>query len=397
MDTQNLLTLASRLILASTTGDGEELKNIIGLLTAELKTEITDEDTSDDLHKDTTGFLKFTNKEILKMPKYFKKTFRAEGQTICYRKRKRGKHSCSYEARFRRHGYNLSVSATTLEELKLRFTQAIIDAEYQSKYQVPVTFHEFAMYYFENFRKRKVRPLTLENDMYRYNNHLKPVFGSMQIKLITPGQCQKIIDDILNKGHGKTADEVFSLLNVILKMAIAHGIIDKNPLAIVVKDKHQCEHGRALTKAEEEYLLQRTAGTRYQLLFAVALYTGMRPNEFYTARIENNFIISVNSKRKTQHVEYKKIPISPMLEPYMKNVKELKFPRVEYLRDKIKEILPDHKLYDLRTTFYTRCQECGVAEVARNVFVGHSLGVLGDTYTDLSDEYLQKEAKKLKY
>ncbi len=331
------------------------------------------------------------------MPNYFKKTFRAEGQTICYRKRKRGKYSCSYEARFRRHGYNLSVSARTLEELKVRFTKAIIDADYQSKFQAPTTFHEFTMYYFENFRKRKVKPLTLENDMYRYNNHLKPVFGSLQIRLITPSQCQKLIDDILSKGHGKTADEVFSLLNVILKMAIAHGIIDRNPLAVVVKDKHQCEHGKALTKAEETFLLERTANTRYQLLFAVALYTGLRPNEYYTAKIENDFIIAVNSKRKTQKIEYKRIPISPMLKPYMNDVKELHFPRLEYMRDKIKEILPNHKLYDLRTTFYTRCQECGVSEVARNVFVGHSLGALGDTYTDLSDEYLIKEANKLKY
>ena len=374
----------------------KKLQKVTNQLAAELQQEKSGE-AKPVLYTDETGFLKFTNQEILKMPNYFKKTFRAEGQTICYRKRKRGKYSCSYEARFRRHGYNLSVSARTLEELKVRFTKAIIDADYQSKFQAPTTFHEFAMYYFENFRKRKVKPLTLENDMYRYNNHLKPVFGSLQIRLITPPQCQKLIDDILSKGHGKTADEVFSLLNVILKMAIAHGIIDRNPLAVVVKDKHQCEHGKALTKAEETFLLERTANTRYQLLFAVALYTGLRPNEYYTAKIESDFIIAVNSKRKTQKIEYKRIPISPMLKPYMNDVKELHFPRIEYIRNKIKAILPNHKLYDLRTTFYTRCQECGVSEVARNVFVGHSLGTLGDTYTDLSNEYLIKEANKLKY
>lgn len=395
---QNILALASKLILASTTGDDKELQRVSEQLAAELQKEKTDEaSTTTAFYKDETGFLKLTNKEILKMPKYFKHTFRAEGQTICYRKRKRGRRSCSYEARYRRHGYDLSVSATTLEELKARFVQALVNAEYESKCSAPTTFHEFTMYYFENFRKRKVKPLTLENDMYRYNNHLKPVFGSMQIRLISPGQCQKIIDDILARGHGKTADEVFSLLNVILKMAIAHGIIDRNPLDIVVKDKHQSQHGKALTKAEEKYLLERTAGTRYQLLYAVALYTGMRPNEYYTAKIENGFIIAVNSKRKTQRVEYKRIPITPMLQPYLVNVNELSFPRIEYMRDKINSILPNHKLYDLRTTFYTRCQECGVAEVARNVFVGHSLGALGDTYTDLSDEYLIKEGNKLNY
>jgi integrase len=57
--------------------------------------------------------------------------------------------------------------------------------------------------------------------------------------------------------------------------------------------------------------------------------------------------------------------------------------------------LPNHKLYDLRTTFYTRCDEYGVAAPARDEFVGHSSGVLTNTYRDLSDEYLLKEGAKL--
>lgn len=61
---------------------------------------------------------------------------------------------------------------------------------------------------------------------------------------------------------------------------------------------------------------------------------------------------------------------------------------------KIKDIR-DFILYDLRTTFYTRCEECGVAPPARDHFVGHSNGELNNTYSDLSDEYLLNEGKKL--
>ena len=45
--------------------------------------------------------------------------------------------------------------------------------------------------------------------------------------------------------------------------------------------------------------------------------------------------------------------------------------------------------------YYTRCEECSVAPPARDHFVGHSSSVLNATYTDLSDEYLLKEGKKL--
>ena len=402
MNKGKLLELAGQLMLAGVMHQDEEIEKISEQLAAELRQ--TEKERGGAVSapppndNDLRGFLKFDAKEISKMPKSFRHTFIAEGKVICYRKRIRGKVSCSYEARYRRHGFNISVSANDLIKLKDRFIEALHAAESGAKLpKVPTTFHEFATYYFENFRKRKVKPLTYENDTYRYNNHLKPFFGSIPLKSILPAKCQKLIDGYVEKGQTRTADEVYSLLNVIFKMAMAHGIINQNPLAIVVKERHQRQHGKALTVDEERLLLNKTAGTRYQLLFAVALYTGMRPNEYYTAKIEKDFIIAVNSKRKTKATEYKRIPISPMLEPFLKGVKELHFPRIEYMRDKLREILPNHKLYDLRTTFYTRCQECGVSEVARMEFVGHSLGTLGDTYTDLSNDFLLKESKKLVY
>ena len=33
-------------------------------------------------------------------------------------------------------------------------------------------------------------------------------------------------------------------------------------------------------------------------MFAVGLYNGMRPNEYYSAKIEGDFIVAINSKRK---------------------------------------------------------------------------------------------------
>ena len=85
-----------------------------------------------------------------------------------------------------------------------------------------------------------------------------------------------------------------------------------------------------------------------------------------------------------------------MLAPYLTG-EEIKFYIPEVMRDKFKSILPDHTLKDMRTTFYTRCKTCGVEEAALKEFVGHSGGVLEDTYTDLPDEYLIREAQKIRY
>lgn len=350
---------------------------------------------------------KFKNNAVLKSipqeeiselkPKTFKRTINIEGCAVHLRTRKAG-NKLTYELRYRRNGLNVHASNQNRNVAIAKFTEKLKRAlSAASTQNIPDTFNEFAMYYFETFRKRKVAEKTYQADLNRYKNSILPKFGSMPLNRITPAQCQALTDEIILSGHERTAQDVFSLLNVIFKTAIAHGVIERNPLAILLPITHEREHGKALSKDEERKLLSETANTPYQLMYAVALYTGLRPNEYRTARIEGKFIIAVNSKRKSKKTEYKKIPITPMLRPFLANVTELKFSSPDYLRRKFLSILPGHKLYDLRTTFYTRCQECGVSDVARMEFVGHSLGKLGNTYTDLSDEFLLREGEKINY
>ena len=215
------------------------------------------------------------------------------------------------------------------------------------------------------------------------------------MKAITPSDCQSMIDDLRSRGLGKTADEVFSLMNYTFKGAIAHGLITKNPLAVVFHQKHKHEHGKALSKIEETKLI--SSSTPYRVLLIIALYTGLRPNEYATLRREGNMLIAKNSKRKNGREEYKRIPINPMLAPYIGDMKEFHWCHMETLYKHLRRLMPNHTLYDLRTTFYTRCRECGVADAARDEMVGHSSGMLADACTDLSDAYLIQEANKIKY
>jgi len=345
-------------------------------------------------------FWKFSAKEISSMPKTFRKEFRTEGCTAHVRKRRSGKNNWNYEIRYRRNGYNITVSSNYLDEAKRKFIEKLhyIDKHGTEKENtVPSTMDAFSMYFFENFHKRKVAQSTYRIALNQYKNHVLPHFGDMPIKKITPKKCQELMDKIDASGISRTTDDIFSMLNVIFKAAVKHALIEHNPMDMVFHKKHEREHGTALTKDDERKLLDSMKGTPYELMFAVALYTGMRPNEYKTAKIEGKFIVARNSKRKGGKIEYKKIPIHPMLSPYLQGVEELKFCNEDTLRDKFRKLFPERRLYDLRTTFYTRCQECGVSPVARDTFVGHSLGELGNTYTDLSDEFLYAEGQKIKY
>ena len=401
-NSEKMVYLSSKLVLLSI--DKEHNKAEIEKISAELTSlqQQIEDCQNDNLLNEEQGFVKFTEQEILQMPNKFRRLFRHGGVVVRGYKRvscMRGKKVIyNYELRCRSSGYDIYASSNDFEEAKQKFLKKLKIVEKLVNFpKVPTNFHEFAMYYFENFRKKKVAKSTYESDLNRYKNNLLAPFATIQLNKITPIQCQQVIEKILSEGKEKSAQDVYSLLNVIFKMAIAHGIIERNPLAIVMPVTHEREHGKALSKNEEKFLLESTANTPYQIMFAVALYTGLRPNEYATARIDFNFIIAVNSKRKSKKVEYKKIPVTPMLRPYLDGVTELKFYIPEVMREKFKSILPAHKLYDLRTTFYTRCKECGITDVAIMAFVGHSLGKLGNTYTDLSDDFLLLEGNKFKY
>ncbi len=339
-------------------------------------------------------FLTFSKEELSRMPTTLRRRFRI-GTLRAYARKKVHPNTVTYEVRCRMDGVNISASGVTLEEARRHFVEKVKAMEDRAEGAVPKKFEEFTIYYFEKFRKRKVTPETYQHDVSRCKLHIFPTLGKKDLRAVTPSDCQGILDGLKDKGMGKTGDEVYSLMNQIFKGAIAHGLIARNPLAVCYHEPHVRSHGKALTKAQEAILA--ASSSSYRVLWLIALYTGMRPNEYTTLRREGDMLICKNSKRKHKREEFKRIPINPMLAPVIGEMQTFNWPKSVTLYRNLRKVLPDFTLYDLRTTFYTRCQECGVAPAARDEMVGHSAGKLADTYTDLSDDFLRKEAAKIDY
>ena len=351
------------------------------------------------IETENIAYLKFSKEEISKLPKVMRKELRLDGCSVRVRKRNKDGYRCSYEIRYRRNGYNVSASGKTLDLAKANFLEKIKHAEKVTKKtkldNVPKNFIDFALFWVENYHKRKVVEQTYKDTKYRINTTLKKYFDDKLIKNIQATDIQKLLDDFEEAGKGRTAEQIYSILNQVFKYAVRFNVAKNNPVEIVFFQKHERKHGKALSLEEEKLLLEKTAGTKYQLMFAVALYTGMRPNEYKTAKITGDMIIANNSKRKKGKIEFKRIPIVKMLKPYLNNVDTIQWVKLDKIRAKFKEILPNHKLYDLRTTFYTHCQMCGISESARDEIIGHSSNSLKNTYTDLPDEYIIQEGQKL--
>lgn len=357
--------------------------------------------TSAPCKENEVGILIFTDKEIAKMPTHFRKIFRTHGCKAHVRKRSEGRYKCSYEIRYSKKPYNkhpISASATTLGEAKTKFIEKL------NKYislddnipAVPKTFNEFSLYWFENFHRRKVSEKTYKKNLSTYNRDIQKFFGHARLSDILPANIQNFLEQYDDRE--RTKETLHSLLNQIFKCAVNHGLLKLNPLDMCFYLKHEREHGEAFSKSEEKQLLTAYAKTPFELGFAIALYTGLRPNEYRKAQIREKFIVVQNSKRKNGKIEYKKIPINPMLRPYLSGVEELKLFCPSTYAKRLKSVLPNHTLYDMRTTFQTRCTEYGVAEVAIGLFMGNGIGgELKKAYTDVSEEWLIKEAEKFRY
>lgn len=408
MNAEQMILLSQKLVmlsLANDQADRERLTKEIAALNAEL--------TEGAESNEKTVYcrpLKFSDKEISKMPKTFRKEFRVDGCTAHVRKRCDGRYRCSYEIRYRRNGYNVTASATTLTEAKQKFIAKLHQVEKQKQSgenvtttgRLPTRFNEFALYWFENFHKRKVVEKTHDNNLGIYRRHIAEKLGKYPIARIYPNDLQELLENL--PGNGKTADDVYTILNQIFDCAVKHGLITLNPLGMCFHEKHEPENGVALTIEEERLLLDTFANTEYQLYFAIILYTGLRPNEYPTAVLEGQFIKAVKSKRhgKKKKIEYKYIPITPMLRPYMENVTSISLPRAHIIEHRFKKVFPDHTLKDMRMTFQTRCDQCKIPDNVIGAFMGNSIGGnLKKTYTDLQNadymQYLYTEGQKLSY
>lgn len=296
-----------------------------------------------------------------------------------------------------------SIYGRTREEIETKLTKALKEAKKQKKgknneekFSVPTNFDKFATYWFENFHKRKVAEKTYNKNISTYKRDIQKEFEKAKVSDITPIQIQNFLERFNDKG--RTKETIHSILNQIFVCGVKHGVVKLNPLDMCFYKKHEREHGKALTKDDERRLLAEYAGSPFQIDLAIALYTGLRPNEYAMATIDGEFIIAKNSKRKDGRTEFKRIPITPMLKPYLVGVDGIRMHHPATITEKFKKVLPNYTLYDLRTTFQTRCTECGVTEVAIGLFMGNAIGgELKKAYTDVSDEWLLKEGEKLNY
>lgn len=313
-----------------------------------------------------------------------------------------------YEIRCSINKVPISGSGKSLDVAAEDFIRKLVNLERGTQKKVAedkTLFLDFAEKWFVVVKKPTVKPNTYESFYASYTTHIKPYFRGKPIKAITPMEIQPLFTKLIKQKKSKTAQTIKVLLNQIFRSAVAERIIPQNPMDGVQVLKYQPKKGNALTLAEERDFLRSIQGSRYELAFAFLLFGGMRRGELHSVKVDGAFLLVLDGKiRVAQEPTIRKVPITPMLQRYLAGaskslIKEALAYNVEMLTRHFKVFCPSHHLHELRHTFITRCQECGVPREVVSVWAGHAADktMTSTVYTHFADDFMISEGKKVDY
>ena len=351
----------------------------------------------------TRAFIKFSKKEINKMPDRYQKIFIIEDKMVSFRF-----HNGSYHARYRRKGYNIEVCAKSFELMKNKFIDRLNKIERERALNQFPTFGEFLTEWLA-VKKRTVKETTYKSYVGLCEFNLLPRFGEKTLNEITRKDVQDFVFELTDAGKNRTAHKTVQLMTAMFNVAMEDYPNLRSPMTKIVLTHYEAKKGSALSKAEEKELIDYCkANPSYHgnSAILVLLYTGMRVGELASMRKEGDYIYCESEKiRLGRKQVIRKIPISPMMKRVLPMIDfdVAKTTKKSTVRDALKRVFPERHVHEFRYTFITRAKECGVNPEVVMLWAGHEsdsdvkTSKVDRGYTTYSEEYLLGEVHKIDY
>ena len=348
-------------------------------------------------------FIKFTKKEISKMPEKYQKIFILDDKIVSFRF-----HNGSYHARYRRDGYNIEVCAKTILLVKEKFIERLKKIERERSLNEFPKFGEFLTDWLA-VKKRTLKESTYKSYVGICEYNLMSRFGALPLNEVTRKMVQDFIFELTDAGKNRTAHKVVQLLTAIFNVAIEDYPNLRSPMTKIVLTHYEAKKGTALSKEEEKEVIdfcRKNSQYCANDAILVLMYTGMRIGELASMNYDGKYITCISEKtRKGRKEVVRKIPVSPMMKRVLDMIdfEKVKRTNKDTIRDGVKRIFPNRHAHELRYTFITRSKECGVNPEVVMLWAGHETdndvktSKVDRGYTTYSEEYLLSEVRKIDY
>lgn len=350
--------------------------------------------------KALSATIKFTNEEVKSMSKTFKREFIGNGCVAHIIKRPSGKSGFYYEIRYRRNGYNITVSNKDLKTAKKMFIEATNKLESPEKCHANITFGQMTDEWLA-YKKDKVHP----NTWYAYKRNAEVYFSedlkNKNIKTVRTAELNEFMRQF--KERPRMYEEMRILLNSIFKYAALNAVISHNPVTLIPFKRAERTSRRSLTEDEIRavfHAAQEDKNNKIKQTVYALYFFGVRPCELdEETHIEDGFLVCRNRKRKNGKIEYKKIPIPEQAQKYIDFSQSLK-PKYSphQLSMHISAMLPNKlTAYNLRHTFATLCQKFVRPDIV-DIWLGDSSErLVGRVYTHFDDKFMTEQMSKVQF
>lgn len=163
---------------------------------------------------------------------------------------------------------------------ELACSQIIVDVSRGDYVDSKETLRAFMEDFLVNHVKHNVAESTYTMSKVFANKHIYPYFGNIKIAKITAIHIQKFYSFKINEGlsAGHIAN-IGILLGKAFKAAHQWGLINKNVVSLVKKPSVRSDKMQVWTQEQVNYFLKETSGTRFHVVYLLALTTGMRIGE----------------------------------------------------------------------------------------------------------------------
>lgn len=129
--------------------------------------------------------------------------------------------------------------------------------------------------------KPRLRPTTYGSYESVLDAYVRPTLGSRQLAHIKAYDVQKLYNSLLEKGKSsRTVRYAHAVLRSALKQALKWNMLSQNPCDLCDLPKSQKTEMKYLNATQAAAFLENAKGDRFYALFALAIETGLRPEEY---------------------------------------------------------------------------------------------------------------------
>ena len=144
---------------------------------------------------------------------------------------------------------------------------------------------QFLMHWLDHTVKPNARPRSYESFEIIIRKHIIPEIGRTRLEKLTPQQVQALLDRKLKSGLApQTVVHIRMVLRTALNQAMKWSLIARNPAALVDPPRIPRSEIRPLTAEEARRFLDAAKGERFEALYTLALFSGLRRGEILGLR-----------------------------------------------------------------------------------------------------------------